>query len=59
MNIYGIVSNGVHTDVSKTERGAKLYATKNGYDKVSIRYNLGYNAEIIATKTNGKWKAYS
>ena len=27
-NIYGVVSGGVHTDTSKTERGAKIYATK-------------------------------
>jgi hypothetical protein len=57
MNIYGVLSNGVHIDVSKTERGAKMYATKNGYTTITIRYNLGYVAEQIANKINGKWIA--
>ena len=55
MNIYGIISKGIHTDVSKTERGAKIYATKNGYNQVSIRFNCGYNVAIIAEKVNNKW----
>lgn len=56
MNAYGIISKGTHTDVSKTERGAKIYATRNGYTKISIRYNGGYIAREIAEKINGKWK---
>ena len=56
-NIYGVTdNNNVHTDVSKTERGAKQYATKNGFNKVSIRYNCGYIAQIIAVKENNKWQ---
>jgi len=55
MNIYGIVYNGVHTDVCKTEIGAKRYATKNGYNCVSIRYNCGYNVRIVATKNGKRW----
>lgn len=57
-NIYGIVnSEGIHTDVSKTEKGAKNYATRRGYNKVSIRYNGGYDVDIIAEKNErGKWK---
>ena len=61
-NVYGVLSNGVHADVSKTERGAKRYATLNGYNTVSIRFNCGYIASEIATKqgnrevfTNGNW----
>lgn len=54
-NIYGIISNGVHTDISKTERGAKRYATLNGYNTVSIRFNCGYIASEIATKQGNKW----
>ena len=54
-NIYGITVNGTHTDVSNTERGAKIYATKNGFDKISIRFNCGYNVRIIAIKVNNKW----
>jgi len=31
--------------------------TENGYTKVSIRYNAGYNVEIVAVKTaKGYWK---
>ena len=57
MNIYGVLSNGVHIDVSKTEKGAKMYATKNGYTTITIRYNCGYVAEQISSKINGKWIA--
>ena len=56
-NIYGVIdSNGIHTDVSNTERGAKIYATKNSYNQISIRFNCGCNVEIIAIKIDGKWK---
>jgi len=55
-NTYGVVnSNGIHTDVSKTEKGAKNYATRHGYNKVSIRYNSGYNVDIIAIKKGTRW----
>ena len=54
-DVYGVVKNGIHTDVSNTERGAKIYATKNGYNDVSIRYNCGYNVQIIAKKVGQKW----
>ena len=58
MNIYGIVtSRGEHIDVSKSERGAKQYATRNGYNKISVRFNCGYDVQIIAERgANGKWK---
>ncbi len=55
---YGIAygkDDFLHVDVSKTERGAKMYATRNGYTKVTIR--VGYHAEIIAEKVNGKWQS--
>lgn len=56
-NTYGIVtSKGEHIDVSKTEKGAKNYATRHGYTRVSIRYNGGYHVEVIAEKNaKGKW----
>jgi hypothetical protein len=55
-NIYGVLSKGVHIDVSNTEKGAKQYATRNGYNTISIRYNCGYIAEQIAHKNkHGKW----
>ena len=56
-DVYGIVdNNGTHHDVSSSERGAKRYASLNGYTKVSIRQGGGYNPFIIAEKVNGKWK---
>ena len=57
MNIYGVISNGTHIDTSKTEKGAKNYATRHGFTKVSIRFNCGYIAAEIAEKVNGKWKS--
>lgn len=58
-NIYGILdSNDTHIDVSKTERGAKQYASRNGYDKVSIRFNGGYIAKTVAVKVGKKWQPY-
>lgn len=56
MDIYGVLVNGTHTDVSTTEKGAKIYATRHGYDIVTIRYNCGYVAEHIAHKQSGKWQ---
>lgn len=55
-NTYGVLSNGVHIDVSRSIQGAKRYATMNGYNIVTIRYNCGYIAEQISEKVNGKWK---
>lgn len=54
--IYGTVVDGVHWDTSKTLRGAKIYATKNGYKNVSKR--IGYNVIIIAEKVGGVWTPY-
>lgn len=55
-NTFGVLIDGTHIDVSKTEKGAKRYATLHGYNVVTIRYNLGYVAEKIAEKINGKWQ---
>lgn len=59
MDIFGVYThkNG-HVDVSKTLRGAKMIATRAGYDMVSIRYNCGYVASILEYKKNGKWHKY-
>lgn len=54
-HVYGSTTNGIHSDTSRTERGAKIYATRNGLDNVSIRYNAGYRVRIIAIKKDGKW----
>lgn len=57
-NIYGVLGSdhGV-VDVSKTERGAKNYATRHGLDRVYVRYASGYHVKLIAVKYNGKWFA--
>ena len=57
MNIYGVLNNGVHVDVSKTEHGAKCYATRNGFLTVTCRFNCGYIATEIAHKYTGKWQS--
>ncbi len=55
--VYGVVdSNGIHCDTSNSERGAKNYATRHGYTKVSRRSNGGYSPVIVAEKVNGIWK---
>ncbi len=55
MNTFGVVYHGIHTDVSKTERGAKRYATINGFDTVTIRHRYGYDVDVISRKENNKW----
>ena len=51
--VYGVISNDAHSDTSTTLRGAKCYATRNGYDAVTKR--VGYNAMVVAKKVDGKW----
>ena len=52
--IYGVLDKeNCLIDISKSERGAKVYATKNGYNLVG--YRVGYNAFILAEKINKKW----
>lgn len=58
-NTYGVLNaNNEHIDVSKSEKGAKQYATRHGYTKISIRYNCGYDVDIVSVKVNGKWIKY-
>lgn len=55
--VYGVInSQGVHVDVADSERGAKVYATKNGYTQVTARENGGYHAHIIAHKVGKMWR---
>jgi plastocyanin domain-containing protein len=55
-NIYGVLFNGAHTDISKSLKATKRYATMNGFKHISIRYNGGYIAvEIFAKDNKGKW----
>jgi len=57
-NSYGVVCgpDNIYTDVSRTLKGAKRYATLHHFDKVGIRFNSGYHVKIVATKINNKWK---
>ena len=53
--IYGVLNSELCLiDTSKTEKGAKQYATRNGYNLIGFR--IGYNAFILAEKINGKWE---
>ena len=56
-NSYGIVAgpDNIYTDVSRTLKGAKRYATNHSYDKVGIRYNSGYVCKVVSIKVNNKW----
>ena len=48
---YGILNNdNCHIDVSKTERGAKNYATRHGFTAVSRRFNNGYHVELVSNR---------
>lgn len=53
--MYGVSCDGAYTDVSKSERGAKRYATQHGYDTVYKRPSCGYHVFAVAEKKNGKW----
>ena len=59
-NTYGIVTGPdnwlIYTDVSRTLKGAKRYATIHSFDKVGIRYNSGYVCKVVSIKVNNKWK---
>lgn len=55
-SIYGIVTRkGEHIDVSRSERGAKQYATRHNYQHVSRRGDGSYHVEVVASKVDGKW----
>lgn len=53
---YGCTSQQTgYFDVSRTLLGAKQWATRNGLNKVYVRFNCGYHTAIRAEKINGKW----
>ena len=55
-NTYGVLDNeGTHIDVSNTEKGAKQYANRNGYNEVTVRFRGGYVAKVVAEKIDNKW----
>lgn len=52
--IYGVLNKeGIHIDVSNTLQGAKNFATRNSYNRVSKR--MGYTTRLIATKEGNVW----
>ena len=54
--IYGVADhNNRHHDVSSTEKGAKISATRKGYTIVTARHMYHYHAYWVAEKVNGKW----
>lgn len=55
MKIYGVITKrGEFLDTSKTERGAKSYATQNGYSRIG--YRIEYNVTETHEKINGRWR---
>jgi len=54
--IYGVLMGGVHVDVSKSIKGAKQFATRNGFNTVTVRVNCGYIArELFFKNKKGSW----
>lgn len=58
-NTYGVAltKNGEYRDVSNTARGAKNYATRNGFKVVYVRFNGSYNIAPISYRNGKKWEA--
>jgi hypothetical protein len=55
--IYGVINNdNTFIDISLSEKGAKNYATRNGYNIVG--YRIGYNAIKTKVKSGKKWVDY-
>ena len=55
--LYGVINSaGIYTDTSRTERGAKNYATRNGYRKIGSRHVDHYYVREIAEKVGGRWR---
>ena len=58
IKIYGSTNNNnIHTDTSNTLLGAKQYATRNGFNIVSVR--IGYNVTLLEYKQRNKWYKFS
>ncbi len=54
--MYGVLSNtGGYIETSKTERGAKCYATRHGYSRIGKRDTNHYLPVHIASRVNGAW----
>ena len=55
--IYGVEGkDGGIIDISNSEKGAKNFATRNGYSQVFSRSNSScYVVRLIATKKGKRW----
>ena len=54
---FGVAPHGAYYDVSRTERGAKNYATRHGYNAIFIRFDGSMIIALRAEKIGKKWKA--
>lgn len=55
-NLWGVIdSKGTYIDVSKTQHGAKCYASRHGYKRIGCRFNGGYNIANVLVKVGKKW----
>lgn len=53
---FGVVNaQGEHIDVSHSEKGAKNFATRHGYNRVSLRYHVSLHVVILSDKIGKKW----
>lgn len=58
MATFGVIFNdGKCTPVANSERGAKNYATRNGFDKIGQISGYSMTVYGIQAKINGKWRA--
>ena len=56
--LYGVCGrDGGFIATSKTERGAKNHATRNGYSEVYKMHQVSWAVILVSEKINGKWEA--
>lgn len=56
-HVYGVINSaGIFTDCSRTERGAKIVATRGGYRRIGRRHVDHYYVTAIAEKIGGRWR---
>lgn len=53
---FGVAPRGNYCDVSRSELGAKNYATRNGYNAVYIRFDGSMTIALRSEKIGKKWK---
>lgn len=54
--LWGVITHkGEYIEVSKTQHGAKCYATRNGYTRIGARPNGGYNVINVLVRVGNRW----